>query len=143
MRVQFLGFGFVGKMRASIWHNAGMASLRPNRRFARVVLALCIATGALWIAHGRVLFTVGAAIAAERDTALEELFEPTGVQDELGKVRGMDRGFRLGLLPSGSGTGLVSVSTLGATIVFVWLLSSARRPSGASHRDRRRPPACP
>ena len=126
-----------------IWHNERMPRFHKRHSLVSVsILLLGIVTG-VWIEQGRGLFTVPKLAHAEPDRALEELFAPTGVQDELGSVRSMDRGFRLGLLPSGFGTGMVSVSTLGATIGVVWLISSARRPSGACRRDRCRRSACP
>jgi len=109
-------------------------------------VAISLAAMGVWLAQGRVLFTVPAAELAPDDRALERLFEPTGVQDELGAVEGMDRGFRLGLLPSGGGWGVLSMCTviaIAAGAMVVLAVSSARRPSGASRRGRCRRRECP
>lgn len=92
--------------------------------------------------HGPVLFTTPPRPAQSVDP-LDELFAPTGLGDELGSVRTIDRRFRLGLLPSGWGIGAVSVSTIAPPLIVGMLLSSRRRPSAFARPDRSRPPAYP
>jgi hypothetical protein len=127
---------------SEVWHNGGMARCSARSLIMTACLVATLAATGAWLAQGRVLFTVLGADVDPSDRALERLFEPTGVQDELGAVRGMDRGFRLGLLPSGWGAGLVSVSTVIGAGACVWLVSSARRPSASSRRGRCRRPGC-
>jgi len=83
--------------------------------------ATALSSGALWLAQGRSLFSVEPGTRSQRDAPLDDLFAPTGVLDGLGRVDGIGRGFRLGLLPSGFGLGLISVSTLLCLVALAWL----------------------
>lgn len=105
------------------------------RLLARLLLAAVVAAPAvlaflLWDATGRAGWTrYRDADRAEREAAaaeesLADLFEDTGVNDELGALDTVPNEFALGMLPSGGGRHLVSLATIAVPSLLgaAWIL---------------------